>query len=128
MDKLDTIVKLQEELMDRLKIIRFGSSFRDDRQIMKEDEHAHSKEIQEQTKNTLHAITCEIGEISDEINWKPWKRQHKDVDLDLLYSELIDVLHFIVEICVMWGMDADRIFEYYKAKNQINHERQDTGY
>jgi len=128
MDKLDEIVKLQSELMDRLKIIRFGPSFRDERQVMREEEHAHARDIQEQTKNMLHAITCEIGEVSDEINWKPWKNTRKDVDLDLLYCELIDILHFIIEICLMWGMDANTIHQYYVAKNKINHERQDAGY
>lgn len=128
-DKLDEIIYMQQKLMERLGVVAFDKGFRDDRQIMVEMEHSpKSLTIQEQTKNMLHAITCEIGEISDEINWKPWKSERKDVDLDLLYSELIDVVHFIIEICIMWGMDADKIYEYYVAKNQINHERQDQGY
>lgn len=129
MDKLDEIIEMQKKLMDRLGVVSFDPNFRDERQIMREEEHSpKSYTIQEQTKNMLHAITCEIGEISDEINWKPWKNTRKNVDLDLLYAELMDVFHFILEICIMWGMSAETIMEFYRAKNQINHERQDKGY
>ena len=129
MDKLEEIIQLQKTLMDRLGVVSFNPKFRDDRQIMREDEHSPlCLTVQEQTKNMLHAITCELGEISDEINWKPWKSTRKDVDLDLLYTELMDALHFILEICIMWGMDAESIHQYYKAKNEINHERQNDGY
>lgn len=129
MDKLEQIIEMQRKLMDRLGVVSFNPGFRDERQIMREEEHApQSLTVQRQTMEMLHAITCEIGEISDEINWKPWKSQRKDVDLDALYTELMDVVHFILEICLMWGMTADDIFKFYEAKNQINHERQDKNY
>lgn len=127
-DKLEQIIALQKTLMSRLGVESFPVSFRDERQIMREEEHQLAVPIQRQTKDMLFAICCELGEIGDEINWKPWKSKRKNVDLDLLYSELIDVLHFILEICIMWGMNADTIFEYYKAKMEENHARQARGY
>lgn len=107
MDKLKEMVKLQTELMARLKVKMYS---------------------EEQTQKMLFAICCELGEIGDEINWKPWKKTVKVINLVTLRTELIDVLHFALELCIMWGLDADTIFEIYKDKMQENHERQDRGY
>lgn len=128
-NKLEKMCELQKELMKRLNVVAFDPGFRDERQIVRQEEHPNMMPLVEsQTRNMLHAITCEIGEISDEINWKPWKKTIKDVDLDKLYTELIDVQHFILEIMLMWGMTAEDIFNYYEAKMIINHKRQDHGY
>lgn len=126
MDKLDVLVELQKKLMERLKV----QSFTDNEPIVSAPGIVASKltVIEEQTKNMLHAITCEIGEISDEINWKPWKSTRRDIKLHDLRLELIDVFHFILEIMIMWGMDAQVIHDYYIIKNQENHERQDRKY
>jgi len=115
MDKLNLIVEMQKILMRRLGV-----------QIL--NDQKNDVLIQEQTKNMLFAICCELGEAGDEINWKPWKRTVKPVNLDLLRTELIDIFHFIIELMIMWGMDAEMIFLAYGDKMKENQARQDRWY
>lgn len=114
-DKLDKIVRMQLTLMDRLGV-----------QVL--DDQKNDVLIQEQTRDMLFAICCELGETGDEINWKPWKRTVKPVNLDLLRTELIDIFHFTMELMLMWGMDSKMIFEVYEKKMAENNARQDRGY
>jgi NTP pyrophosphatase (non-canonical NTP hydrolase) len=83
-----------------------------------------------------------LGGIQDGIGnaaWKPWKKKHQDIqemqlsdlserDLKDLKMELIDIQHFLFNLMISVGMDAEEIFNYYVAKNQENIERQKRGY
>jgi dimeric dUTPase (all-alpha-NTP-PPase superfamily) len=113
MDKLNDIVEQQKTLMDRLGIITHERS---------------DTEAQRETKDLLFAICCELGETGDEINWKPWKRTIKPINLKLLRTELIDIFHFIMELMIIWGMDAEMIYLAYCDKMKENNARQDRGY
>jgi len=115
MDKLSQIVEMQKALMQRLGV-----------QVL--EDKKNDALIQEQTKDLLFAICCELGEAGDEINWKPWKRTVKPVNFDLLQTELIDIFHFTMELMIMWGMNAEMIFEAYENKMAENQARQDRGY
>lgn len=127
MDKLDEIVNLQKGLMSKLNVVSYIPG-EDAVGALHPEDYPDLKTIQLQTKDMLFAICCELGEIGDEINWKPWKKTQKAVELDLLRTEMVDVLHFILELMIMWGMTADDIHSYYKAKMQENHDRQERGY
>jgi len=115
MDMLTKIVEMQKALMKRLGV-----------QVL--DDQKNDVLIQEQTKDMLFAICCELGEAGDEINWKPWKQTVKPVNLDLLRTELIDIFHFTLELMIMWGMDAEMIFLAYEDKMKENQARQDRRY
>jgi NTP pyrophosphatase (non-canonical NTP hydrolase) len=83
-----------------------------------------------------------LGGIQDGIGngvWKPWKKSHskiKDIalsdlserDLKDLKMELIDIQHFLFNLMISVGMDAEEIFNYYVAKNKENIDRQHRGY
>lgn len=83
-----------------------------------------------------------LGGVQDGIGnaaWKPWKKKHQDIqnmqlsdlserDLKDLKMELIDIQHFLFNLMISVGMDAEEIFNYYVAKNQENIERQKRGY
>ena len=42
--------------------------------------------------------------------------------------ELVDALHFFVNLLLAAGFSADELFKTYMAKNKENHRRQDEGY
>ena len=42
--------------------------------------------------------------------------------------ELIDCLHFFVNLLLCSGMSADEVYQMYMMKNKENHRRQDEGY
>ena len=73
------------------------------------------------------AMESEIDEIRREVNWKWWK-QEKEIDLERLQEEVIDLWHFLLSLSRMVGLTPETIFEKYVAKNKINHKRQESGY
>lgn len=73
------------------------------------------------------AMESEIDEIRREVNWKWWK-QEKEIDLERLQEEVIDLWHFLLSLSRTVGLTPETIFERYMQKNAINHQRQDGGY
>jgi dimeric dUTPase (all-alpha-NTP-PPase superfamily) len=73
-------------------------------------------------KETL-AMLSELSELIDEVNFKWWKNK-KEVDVNLVRGELVDILHFFVSMCHKTGMDADMLFDAYMNKNKENFNRQ----
>ncbi|MGG3841837.1 dUTPase [Anoxybacillus kestanbolensis] len=73
------------------------------------------------------AMESEIDEIRREVNWKWWK-QEKQINLDRLQEEVIDLWHFLLSLSRMVGLTPETIFEKYMDKNTINHQRQESGY
>ena len=73
------------------------------------------------------ALQHELVEIEDKAGWKWWKT-NKQANISDLQEEAIDALHFWLCIALSLGMNAEDIMKAYKAKNQINHDRQKQGY
>lgn len=91
------------------------------------------------TLEYLTAIVAEVGEIlnGDDINgikgqgairWKSWKKNVAPADPDYVKTELIDILHFALEMLLIWGCDAEEIHRRYVGKNQENLTRYSSGY
>lgn len=80
------------------------------------------------TKEYILASADELFEVLHEINWKIWRKQRKEVDEKKIQEELIDVLHFWINLCIIWNMTPDILEEIYLSKNATNHKRQDEGY
>lgn len=73
-------------------------------------------------KETL-AMMDELGELINEVNYKWWKNP-QPVDEQRVKEELVDVLHFLVSMCLKMDMDAQELCRRYLAKNQENFDRQ----
>lgn len=69
------------------------------------------------------AIFVELGELLCEINYKWWKNK-KPVNEDAAREELVDVLHFLISMCIRMGMTADDLYNGYVSKNKENFDRQ----
>ena len=69
------------------------------------------------------AMVSELAELLDEVNFKWWKNE-KPIDTEALHGELVDILHFFISMCIRAGMDADKLYEGYIAKNRENFDRQ----
>lgn len=72
------------------------------------------------------AILDECSEAKDGLNWKKWKSD-KPLDLEYLKEEYIDMLHFLLDIFNVLGMNEYEIVERYDAKHNENVARQVTG-
>ena len=42
--------------------------------------------------------------------------------------EVVDLFHFLISLAQVLGMSADDVFEAYMKKNEVNFQRQDSGY
>lgn len=120
MDKLAEIMGKQLELQTRL-----GTNF----STMTDEERA------EFMRNHRGYLADELAEALYEMpNYKLWKdysgmsEEARETAWQKVRMELIDCLHFFVNLLLCAGMTADEVHYMYMAKNKENHRRQDDGY
>jgi dimeric dUTPase (all-alpha-NTP-PPase superfamily) len=85
---------------------------------------------EEQVKWTLNycrAMTQEIAELTDSVPWKWWAK-YQTFDKQNARVEIVDLFHFLISLAQVMGMSAEDVHRLYVEKNQVNHERQDSGY
>jgi dimeric dUTPase (all-alpha-NTP-PPase superfamily) len=112
MDKLEEIFKLQEELNKRI-----GVTTKD----MNEEEQA------KWLLNYSRAMQQEMSELIDSVPWKWWAK-YQEFDKQNAKVEVVDLFHFLVSMAQVLGMEASDIYDAYLKKNQVNHDRQESGY
>jgi len=77
-------------------------------------------------KNYSWAMRAELDELDAELLSKWWSS--KAINIDNIRVELIDTLHFLVSAFLASGMTHDEVYDIYKKKCAVNHERQDSNY
>ena len=112
MDKLENIFDLQEQLNARI-----GVNMKD----MDDDERA------KWILNYVRAMQQELAELTDSVPWK-WWANYQAFDKQNAKVEIVDLFHFLISLAQVMGMSAEDIHEAYLKKNQVNHDRQETGY
>lgn len=96
-----------------------------------------------------HALVDEIHEATDALGgikdgsgnaiWKYWKKDYSKYDQmkfsdlsenDQLEAkfEIIDILHFFMNMAISIGMTPEEMYNMYMAKNKENRDRQKRGY
>lgn len=76
------------------------------------------------------AATDELHEALAETQWKPWKKVPDDeplIDHNRYTGELVDVLHFVINLFLVADLDADEVIAKYLAKHEVNNRRHETG-
>lgn len=74
-------------------------------------------------------LVAELGEVlGADKNWKMWKRTKVPVNSQHVIEEIADMWHFLINITLTLGFDADDVVENFITKNKVNHERQDKHY
>lgn len=78
------------------------------------------------------ALGRELYEALDETTWKPWATGPQHINVTAYVGELVDALHFLVNMFIATGEDpthlAKRVFNAYLIKHGINADRQAAGY
>ena len=69
----------------------------------------------------------QIAELTDSVPWKWWAKYQK-LDEQNARVEVVDLFHFLISLAQVLGMSADDVFEAYMKKNEVNFQRQDSGY
>jgi dimeric dUTPase (all-alpha-NTP-PPase superfamily) len=77
--------------------------------------------------NYCRAMSQEIAELTDSVPWKWWAR-YQQFDEQNARVEVVDLFHFLISLAQVLGMSADDVFQAYLKKNQVNFQRQESGY
>jgi len=75
----------------------------------------------------LIALSDELAELRQEIRWKTWKQYPKDFKHDLVEGrfEIADMMCFLMDLALVWGMTAEDFYDYVKSKQMLNIKRQE---
>ena len=85
---------------------------------------------EEQTKwvlNYIRAMQQELAELTDSVPWKWWAK-YQEYDKQNARVEVVDLFHFLISLAQVLGMTAEDVHQAYLKKNEVNHQRQDSGY
>jgi len=77
--------------------------------------------------NYTRAMQQELAELVDSVPWKWWAKYQK-FDAQNARVEVVDLFHFLVSLAQTLGMSAEDVYQAYVKKNQVNFQRQETGY
>lgn len=78
-------------------------------------------------KNNVLALTDELHEALNEVGWKPWATS-RHVNERAFQGEIVDALHFLINLYVLGGGTPDTLYDQYREKNDKNRKRQQAGY
>lgn len=111
-DQLRELFRLQQTLNERIGVRTEGMSEADRTQWV---------------LNYCRAMSQEIAELTDSVPWKWWAK-YQQFDEQNARVEVVDLFHFLISLAQVLGMSADDVFQAYLKKNQVNFQRQETGY
>jgi len=111
-DKLRELFRMQQVLNERIGINT--SSMTDEEKV-------------KWILNYSRAMSQEIAELIDSVPWKWWAKYQK-FDQQNARVEVIDLFHFLISAAQVLGMSADDVFAAYVKKNEVNLQRQSSGY
>ena len=77
--------------------------------------------------NYCRAMSQELAELTDSVPWKWWAKYQK-LDEQNARVEVVDLFHFLISLAQTLGMSADDVIESYLKKNEVNFQRQESGY
>lgn len=112
MDKLEHIFEMQAQLNQRIGV---------------ETADMTDEQKAQWVLNYTRAMQQEIAELIDSVPWKWWAKYQK-FDEQNARVEVVDLFHFLVSIAQVLGMGPEDVYQAYLKKNQVNHQRQDSGY
>ena len=134
-DKLHDIFRMQAQLNDHV-FAKKDIRDREGRPLTMATLYAQGKdgegklgpntEVNQWLRNYLEALNDESRELGEELLWKWWSKD--TLDLQNIRVEIVDQLHFWISLALTAGMDADKVFDIYMQKNQVNLERQNNDY
>lgn len=79
------------------------------------------------------ALTDELHEALQEVNWKPWSSAPREIrDPSAYGKELVDAFHFFMNLVLAGSSDpstaAEALSHFYFKKADVNAQRQVDGY
>tara|TARA_Y100000739_G_C20462903_1_gene397621 strand:+ start:275 stop:655 length:381 start_codon:yes stop_codon:yes gene_type:complete len=111
-DQLRELFRMQKALNERIGVNTDGMS---------------DEQKTEWVLNYCRAMGQEIAELTDSVPWKWWAK-YQNLDEQNARVEVVDLFHFLISLAQVLGMSADDVYDAYVKKNEVNFQRQDSGY
>lgn len=73
------------------------------------------------------AATDELHEALQEVAWKPWGKNHGDINREAFIKECVDALHFVGNLLATVACTDEEFSSAYRAKQQVNRDRMASG-
>ena len=108
-DKLESIFELQKGLADMMDLDRYP------------------KDVEGKISALCTAIMHEAVELQRTTNWKWWKTPTAFNEAEAK-EELIDIWHFVIQASIELNLSPEDILKEYQRKNEINRQREKSGY
>jgi len=134
-DRLDQVFDMQRGLQKRIgtpESVVSGASLK-----QAQFKHADAEfEVLTWHKEFTLSLMMEAAELMDWMPWKHWSKQlgnkefvepYGATHVSEVHLEIVDCLHFLVNLSLLWGLTPQRMFEIYQEKNAINAARQESG-
>jgi NTP pyrophosphatase (non-canonical NTP hydrolase) len=88
----------------------------------------HTFHGQERARMLIYRITEELYEAGNCLRNKAWKRSQVPCDKDHFLEELADAVHFVIQLFLELGLEAEDVFKLYFRKSIVNEFRQQSKY
>ena len=88
----------------------------------------HTFEGQRRVRSIIYRITEELYEAGNCLRNKAWKSSQVPCDVDHFLEEVSDALHFVLQLYIELGLNADDMVSLYFKKAKVNEFRQETKY
>ena len=75
------------------------------------------------TKEFVLSVHRELGEILDTIPWKLHRKEDKAKLNNNTVEEIIDCFKFLLNLCIIWGIDADKFSKEFFRKSMVVRQR-----
>lgn len=121
---LDTQYALQEYLGTWSKITDESTR----QQFVNQMILAMFEETVEIMRETAYKKKFETAEDGTSVGMPFGWKKNQNWNTDNFKEEIIDLFHFVGNLCLVAGMNSDEILERYLAKNAENIARQQRGY
>lgn len=110
MDKLTSMVEFQAMLQKKIIPGYMPSEMSYDEKV-------------ELTRKYALFLHEEVSEVMQSLKYKEHRKYDKTYDEEDTKTEIIDCLKFVINLALLWGMDAEEIQKVFNAKSIINIDR-----
>lgn len=101
--------------------------FKEQKDFQKNFYDVDSLSEQEKIMYSKEFILCAHRELGEILNILPWKSHRKNkeerINTDALKEEIIDAFKFLLNICIIWGVDHTEFKTLFFEKSKIVKER-----
>ena len=94
----------------------FLRNFIDNNSATDSEKIAYSKEY-------ILAAMRELGEVLNELPWKMHRPNSKEIVVEHVHEEIIDVIKFVLNIGIIWGLDSKALKDMFMYKSAVVRER-----